>query len=84
MSKELTNKKIEELVAKRIVELGYEGKLQMDPIPNVFKRRQHYTKKSDGTCVFTAFMWQMNSLSETDLLEDIDRRIKEAAEYFEL
>lgn len=84
MSKEFTNKKIEELVSKRIIELGYDGKLQMDPIPNVFKRRQRYTKKSDGTCVFTAFMWQMNSLSDTDLLEDIDRRIKEAAEHFEL
>lgn len=56
----------------------------MDPIPNSFKRRNHFTQKSDGTGVFTAFLWQMNKLSEQELAADIDSRIDEAAKHFRL
>ena len=65
------------MVEKRIIDLGYKGKLEFDPIPNTFKRRNHFTKKVDGTGVFTAFMWQMNTLSEDELAADIDERINE-------
>ncbi|MCI5620536.1 MAG: hypothetical protein MR355_03090 [Lachnospiraceae bacterium] len=84
MSKTEKNKEIVKMVEKRIKERGYEGKLEMDPISNTFKRRNHFTKKADGTGVFTAFMWQMNSLSDDELVADIDDRISEAAEYFGL
>lgn len=78
------NQKIVQQVEKRIKQLGYQGKLKMDPIPNCFKRRSHFTRKSDGTGVFTAFMWQMNKLSESELATDIDARIEEAARHFRL
>lgn len=84
MSKTEKNKEIVKMVEKRIKERGYEGKLKMDPIPNTFKRRNHFTKKADGTGVFTAFMWQMNSLTDDELLVDIDDRIDEAAKHFGL
>lgn len=84
MSKTTQNSKIEALVAERIDELGYSGRLEMDPIPNAFKRRNHYTQKEDGTCVFTTFMWQMNTLSKNELKADIDRRINEAVSHFGL
>lgn len=84
MSMTEQNKKIEKQVQKRIKQLGYAGKLEMDPIPNSFKRRNHFTQKADGTGVFTAFMWQMNKLSEKDLAADIDNRINEAAKHFQL
>ncbi|MFW2491710.1 hypothetical protein ACN077_24610 [Clostridium chromiireducens] len=67
MSKATQNSKIATLVSDRIDELGYGGKLEIDPIPNAFKRRNNYTQKDDGTCVFTIFMWQMNALSENEL-----------------
>ena len=78
------NKEIVKMVEKRIKELGYDGKLEIDPIHNTFKRRNHFTKKADGTGVFTAFMWQMNFLTDEELAADIDDRINEAAEYFGL
>ena len=56
----------------------------MDPIPNTFKRRRHFTRTANGTCVFTAFMWQLNSLEGKELKREIDRRILEAANYFDL
>ena len=84
MSKTEKNNQIIEMVEERIKELGYDGKLEMDPIPNSCKRRNHFTTKADGTGVFTAFMWQMNSLSDDELAADIDNRIDEAASYFGL
>lgn len=84
MSKTEKNKEIVKLVEKRIKERGYGGKLEMDPIPNAFKHRNHFTKKDDGTGVFTAFMWQMNTLSDDELVADIDERINEAAKHFGL
>lgn len=84
MSKTEKNKKIVKIVEKRIIDLGYKGKLEFDPIPNTFKRRNHFTKKADGTGVFTAFMWQMNTLSEDELAADIDERIDEAVKHFGL
>ena len=72
------------MVKERIRELGYEGKLEFDSIPNTFKRRNHFTEKVDGTGVFTGFMWQMNSLSDDELAADIDARINEAVKYFKL
>lgn len=84
MSKTERNKEIVEMMEKRIIELGYSGKLECDPIPNTFKRRNHFTKKADGTGVFTAFMWQMNSLSDDELAADIDDRINKAAMHFSL
>lgn len=84
MSMKEQNQKIERQVKNRIKQLGYEGKLEMDPLPNGFKRRNHFTKKSDGTGVFTAFMWQMNKLSKSELAKDIDSRINEAIKHFGL
>lgn len=84
MSKAEKNAEIVKMVEKRMRDLGYEGKLEFEPIPNTFKRRNHFTKKDDGTGVFTAFMWQMNTLSEDELAADIDNRIDEAARYFRL
>lgn len=84
MSMTEQNKKIEKQVQKRIKQLGYGGKLEMNPIPNSFKRRNHFTQKSDGTGVFTAFMWQMNKLSGEELAADIDNRIDEAVKHFKL
>ena len=84
MTKSERNKEIEKMVKERIRELGYEGKLEVDSIPNTFKRRNHFTEKEDGTGVFTGFMWQMNSLSDDELAADIDARINEAVKYFKL
>lgn len=84
MSKTERNKQIVKMVDSRIKQLGYAGKLEMDPIPNSFKRRNHFTQKDDGTGVFTAFMWQMNELSDKELAADIDNRINEAAKHFKL
>lgn len=84
MSMTERNQKIEKQVKKRIKQLGYDGKLEMDPIPNSFKRRNHFIQKSDGTGVFTAFMWQLNKLSKSELAADIDSRIDEAAKHFHL
>ena len=78
MTKSERNKEIEKMVKERIRELGYEGKLEFDSIPNTF------TEKEDGTGVFTGFMWQMNSLSDDELAADIDARINEAVKYFKL
>lgn len=84
MSKVEKNREIVKMVEKRIKDLGYQGKLEFDPIPNTFKRRNHFTRKVDGTGVFTAFMWQMNSLSGDRLIMEIDSRISDAAEHFGL
>lgn len=84
MSKASKNAEIEKQVKKRIKKLGYGKRLMMDPIPNAFKRRNHFTRTADGTCVFTAFMWQLNSLEGKELKKEIDRRILEAANYFGL
>ena len=84
MSKAEKNAEIVKMVEKRIRDLGYEGKLEFEPIPNTFKRRNHFTQKDDGTGEFTAFMWQMNTLSEDELAADIDNRIDEAARHFHL
>lgn len=84
MSMAEKNQKVEMQVKNRIKQLGYEGRLEMDPISNSFKRRNHFTQKSDGTGVFTAFMWQMNKLSDSKLAADIDSRIYEAAKHFQL
>lgn len=84
MSKTEKNEQIVKMVEKRIEDLGYKGKLEFDPIPNTFKRRNHFTKKVDGTGVFTAFMWQLNSLPAAELTMEIDARINEAAKYFGL
>ena len=84
MLKSEKNKTIVEMVGKRIKELGYAGKLEMDPIPNTYKRRNHFTTKADGTGVFTAFLWQMNGLSDEELANDIDERIEKAAKHFGL
>ena len=48
MTKSERNKEIEKMVKERIRELGYEGKLEFDSIPNTFKRRNHFTEKEDG------------------------------------
>ena len=69
---------------ERIEKRGYKGKLEFDPIPNTFKRRNHFTTKADGTGVFTGFLWQMNNLSDAELLTDIDGRINEAVRHFKL
>lgn len=45
MSKTEKNKKIVKMVEKRIIDLGYKGKLEFDPIPNTFKRRNHFIRK---------------------------------------
>lgn len=84
MSMAEQNEKIVKQVEQRIAQLGYQGKLEMDPIPNAFKRRNHFTQKQDGTGVFTAFLWQMNKLSESELAADIDARIDEAVRHFGL
>lgn len=84
MSKAEKNNAIVKMVEKRIEELGYGGKLELDPIPNTFKRRNHFTTKVDGTGVFTAFLWQMNTLADDELVADIDERINEAARHFGL
>ena len=76
------NVEIEHMFQVRIAEFGLEGKLEFDPIPNTFKRRNPYTQKADGTCVFTGFMWQMNKLSLEELSEEIDKRILIAANHF--
>lgn len=84
MSKTEKNKHIINVVNERIGKRGYKGKLEFDPIPNTFKRRNHFTTKADGTGVFTGFLWQMNNLSDAELLTDIDGRINEAVRHFKL
>mgnify|MGYP004511649879 FL=1 len=84
MSKTEKNKHIINVVNERIEKRGYKGKLEFDPIPNTFKRRNHFTTKADGTGVFTGFLWQMNNLSDAELLTDIDGRINEAVRHFKL
>lgn len=84
MSKTEKNKHIINVMNERIEKRGYKGKLEFDPIPNTFKRRNHFTTKADGTGVFTGFLWQMNNLSDAELLTDIDGRINEAVRHFKL
>lgn len=78
------NEEIAHMFQVRIAEFGLGGKLEFDPIQNTFKRRNPYTKRADGVCVFTGFMWQMNKLSQDELMEEIDRRILNAANHFGL
>ena len=84
MSTTEKNKHIINVMNERIEKRGYKGKLEFDPIPNTFKRRNHFTTKADGTGVFTGFLWQMNNLSDAELLTDIDGRINEAVRHFKL
>mgnify|MGYP004626338795 FL=1 len=84
MSKTEKNKHIINVMNERIEKRGYKGKLEFDPIPNTFKRRNNFTTKADGTGVFTGFLWQMNNLSDAELLTDIDGRINEAVRHFKL
>lgn len=84
MSKTEKNKHIINVMNECIEKRGYKGKLEFDPIPNTFKRRNHFTTKADGTGVFTGFLWQMNNLSDAELLTDIDGRINEAVRHFKL
>lgn len=84
MNKAEKNQYVINKMKNRIEERGYKGKLEFDPIPNTFKRRNHFTTKADGTGVFTGFLWQMNSLSDAELLTDIDGRINEAVRHFKL
>lgn len=82
MNKAEKNQYVINKMKNRIEERGYKGKLEFNPIPNTFKRRNHFTTKADGSGVFTGFLWQMNCLSDQKLIEDIDRRIDEAVLFF--
>ena len=59
MTKGARNKEVEAEFSRQIEERGLEDVLVMDPIPNTFKRRQHFRTKN-GIHYFTAFMWQLN------------------------
>jgi len=84
MSLKEQNKVVENEFSRCIEEYGLTGKLEMDPIPNICKRRQHYSIHEDGTCVFTAYMWQLNKLSDEELKAEVEVRVRTAAKYFHL
>lgn len=84
MSKKEINKEIENKINESIRKRGLSKQLKFDPIPNTFKRRPHYYKKTDGTAVFTAFLWQLNCLSGEALDKEIENRTQNAITYFNL
>lgn len=84
MSKTERNKEIVDEFNQVISERGLAGKLEVDPICNTFKRRQHFMTKVDGTGVFTAFMWQLNDLQPGECSAEINRRADCAIRYFKL
>lgn len=69
---------------EEIEKRGLTGKLEIDPICNTFKRRNHFTRKADGTCVFTAFMWDINTLEPNLRHVEIKKRIDAAVAFFKL
>lgn len=84
MSKAEINAEIIAEFAQVIAAIGLKGRLELDPIPNTFKRRQHFYKGKDGVCYFTAFMWDINKLDKVGRTAEINRRVNEAVRYFGL
>lgn len=78
------NWQIEQYFKERITALGLDGVIEFDPIPNTAKQRPSFYRKADGTCVFTAFMWQLNKLDDEALAAAVDDRIQGAVRHFGL
>ena len=57
------NQIVIERFQERISSLGLEGRLEIYPIENTFTRRSHFMRGDNGTCFFTAFLWQLNKLN---------------------
>lgn len=76
------NKIVEKRTKCYISYLGLKGRLEMEPIPNSFKRRPRYYVDADGVFRFSAFLWQMNKLNDEELAEDIAIRVNAARHYF--
>lgn len=83
MSLQDRNKQITEDFNKEIKRRKLQDKLEFDPIPNTCKRRPHFYQ-SNGMCVFTAFMWQLNKLSNAEAHAEIVARVDEAVKHFQL
>lgn len=84
MSKTKRNAEIITEFDQFIADLGLAGRLELDPIPNTFKRRPHFYTRDDGVCCFTAYMWDLNGLDKADCTAEIHRRVDEAVRHFSL
>jgi hypothetical protein len=81
ISKIECNKQIVALTRKKLGDAGILDKLDIFPIENVCTRRPRYWKDGDKN-LFKVHMWDINFISEQECENEIDKRIKEARQYF--
>lgn len=84
MKKAELNNQIILKMNKLIKAHGHEGKLLFWPISSPCERRPRYFITKDGRFAFTAFMWQLNSLDENALNNELAFRLELAEAYFDL
>lgn len=58
------NKEIIKRCTEIIKQMGVDRYLKMFPIETPYTRRPSFWKTEEGTCFFSAFMWQLNELND--------------------
>ena len=81
MRKKERNEQIVALTRKKLGDAGILDKLDIFPVENVCTRRPRYWNDGEKN-IFKVHMWDVNSLSEQECENEIDRRIEAARRYF--
>lgn len=85
MQKKQINKEIIHKLRMKLRTLKLEDKLDVFPIENTFTRRQRYwIDGQTGKAFFKVHMWNLNSLEEYELEQEINARISAARAYFQM
>ena len=81
MLKKDRNKQIVALIRSKLNDAGISDRLDVFPIENPCTRRPRYWNDGKKN-IFKVHMWDVNSLSEQECENEIDRRIEAARRYF--
>lgn len=78
------NKEIIKRCTEIIKQMGVDRYLKMFPIETPYTRRPSFWKTEEGTCFFSAFMWQLNELNDREIELELRSRVKTAIKHFGL
>ncbi len=81
MLKKDRNKQIVALIRSKLNDAGISDRLDVFPLDNTCLRRTLYWNDGEKN-IFKVHMWDVNSLSEQECENEIDRRIEAARRYF--
>lgn len=85
MQKKKMNKLIILKIQEKLNSLGIKDKLDVFPVESTFSHRQRYwIDCKTGKGLFKVHMWNLNSLEDEDLEQEINSRIAAARAYFKL